>query len=125
MPYRVEYNKDTEIIELINEGVFTASDLIGEVKEAHALGVDKATLRYLVDGTKREKLDLSMFDFYSVRGMLDKLLLDRRSRIALVLPKAQDSDEGMRFFETVCVNGGYETRTFSTREDAETWLLSR
>ncbi len=122
MPWRVFYNSTTDIVEIINEGIFTSEDLFAEVTAGYDLAMEKGTLKFLVDTTKREKLKASVFDFFKVPKMFSKMPELRKARIAVILPIGKNYDEGVRFFETVCLNRGYLVHTFKAREEAEEWL---
>ncbi|MBD3277608.1 MAG: hypothetical protein GF388_04845 [Candidatus Aegiribacteria sp.] len=125
MSWEVLYNERTDTVELINTGTFTPEDLFREVPVAYRLARKNGTGRYLVDGSEREVLAVSHFDYYDVPKVLEGFELDEDTKIAMVLPHGQDSDEGMTFFETICLNRGYNARIFKSREEAEAWLNSQ
>lgn len=124
MSWKVQYNQDTEVVELINEGVFTPEDLFEEVPAAYSLGLEKGTRKFMVDGSKRTQLAVSMTDYYQVMSMLREMPEIYGCTLALVLPASQTADDGMRFFETASSNIGYRVKTFTTRAEAEEWLSS-
>ncbi len=122
MAWRVLYNSTTDVTELINEGTVTSKDLFDGVMACYNLGIEKGSLKFLADSSKREKFKGSIFDYYKVPEMFAKMPEIRRARIAVLLPTGKCFDAGVRFFETVCLNRGYLVQTFKTREEAEEWL---
>jgi len=122
MAWRVLYNSTTDVAELINEGAVTSKDLFDGVMACYHLGIEKGSLKFLADSSKREKFKGSIFDYYKVPEMFAKMPEIRRARIAVLLPTGKCFDAGVRFFETVCLNRGYLVQTFTTRHAAEEWL---
>ena len=122
MAWRVLYNSTTDVVELINEGTVTSKDLFDGVVACYRLGVEKGTLKFLADSSKREKFKGSIFDYYRIPEMFSKMPEIRKARIAVQLPTGKYFDAGVRFFETVCLNRGYLVHTFKIRKKAEEWL---
>ena len=123
MAWRVLYNSSIDIVEIINEGIFTSEDLFAEVTAGYDLAMEKGTLKFLIDTTRREKLKVSVFDFFRVPKMFSKMPELRKARFAVLLPIGKNYNESARFFETVCLNRGYLVRIFKIREEAEEWLV--
>ncbi len=46
MPWRVFYNSTTDIVEIINEGIFTSEDLFAEVTAGYGLAMEKVHLNF-------------------------------------------------------------------------------
>ena len=50
--------------------------------------------------------------------------LERLSRVALVYPRSPKAKEAARFYETACINRGWNVRLFPERDDAIEWLTA-
>jgi hypothetical protein len=48
--------------------------------------------------------------------------LDRKSRIAVLMPKDAAARKELQFYETVCLNRGWQVKIFNTKQEALAWL---
>ena len=125
MPWNALHHQKLNIVELVFTGSTTAKDLQEGTSKCIALGKEHETNRFLVDGEELE-LSVTLTDIYK---LIDEQYVieqaDRTSRIAVVRPRSPQAQEGVRFYETVCMNRGWAAKITSTRKEAVDWLLGR
>jgi hypothetical protein len=63
-----------------------------------------------------------MFPLHEIH---EEMKLTRTSSIAVVTPKSKEGIRFTKFYETVCVNRGWDVKIFDEREDAIEWLLKQ
>ena len=122
MAYTLKYNHTLKIVELEYTGLFTAQESRESTSRAIALGKEHGDADALVDAMEAE-LSISIVDLldlpsrqYVVNDM------NRRIRVAVVPPKLPKDREDAQFFETACLNRGWQVRLFPCRVDAIEWL---
>lgn len=78
--------------------------------------------RALIDHRKIETVEGVTIDIYDRPRMFRLIGMIFNIKIAEIIKPAHI--EHFKFFETVCVNQGYEFSMFQEKEKAEKWLLS-
>jgi hypothetical protein len=96
---------------------YTVEDdpLPGVVRVAFA-GVTNGT-----DGSAAE-LEAFIYELYDLPKQYAEEELNRRSRVAVILPASEKAREALRFYETASRNCGWDVQTFSERQGAIDWL---
>ena len=122
MAWTLEYNTTLSIIEIVFAGKITASDLEELTTKRIKMCKEKDILEVLIDATEQE-LAASLFDIFQLP---DKQYfsegMDRKTRVALVMPKSPKSLEAAQFYETACVNRGWDVKLLPHRDEAIEWL---
>lgn len=120
MPWSAEYSPD-DLIVITHSGIMTRQDYRTEATEVLQLARDRDIRRFLVDNTTLEPT-LGAADIYDFPRIYDELAADRAARIAVISSPQDAVRRNLQFYETVCVNRGYNVRLFDTREQALDWL---
>ena len=124
MPYQVIHDAGPDIATVTFTGVITRADLQGATAEAAALQRQKKTINFVIDANGWD-VSASLFDIYElVENQYWREQIDRRSRIAVILPTSASAADAARFYETVCVNRGWIATVFPDRQSAVKWLTS-
>jgi hypothetical protein len=125
MASTLEFNNKLNIIEIVFTERVSAVDLATITTKSIALVNEKSIFNVLIDA-KELKLDATLVDIYNLpdKQYVDENL-DHRIRMALIEPKLSKEKEAAQFYENACVNRGWLVKTFSDRDDATKWLMSR
>jgi hypothetical protein len=123
MAWRVDVDERTAVVRVIFDGAIGAGDLRDASLAAINAAKARGALRYFVDA-EQALFDVSAF---TILSLPDKQYIeehvDRRSRIAVLLPVSPKARDDVRFYETVCLNRGWTVRCFSTPSGAADWLI--
>ncbi len=126
MPWTVEYNPVTKIVEVVYRGRVTARELNEAATERIRLQKQHSTLLVLADASRTEHLAAKIFDVHNLPEQLYvSAKADRTTHIAVVLPPSQEARKITLYFETACVNRGWCVQTFEERQDAIDWLQKK
>ena len=104
--------------------ITSGRDLQEATTKCILLAKEQGTVQFLVDAEELELFAplVDIIDLpdkqYVVEG------LERLSRVALVNPKSPKAKEAAYFYETVCINRGWNVQLFPNRDDAIEWLTS-
>ena len=123
MPWRVEYHQDQKIVEVAYSGATNASDIRAGTLEAIGLAREYEADRGLVDCSEQTKT-ASMPELVELPRLYQDEGLTRNVRIAFVEPARRELRELAIFYETVCLNRGWQIRRFASHGDAVDWLQS-
>lgn len=120
MSHTLEYNPDTDCIELTVLGTFTMERLRSIAPDVAKLS-DKTGCRRILNDMSGANITVSLTDAYNSPAEMDKSGIRRTTRRALVVPPTfNDAD----FLETVTRNRGHNLRVFHDRKSAMKWLRS-
>ncbi len=126
MPYTINYNPETRIIEMkihddfrFSEGSEIISELIRVIKEQNCF--------LILNVMRAAKMKLSTFDIYELPKLLANTfdsseVNSHKLKRALVVEKDL---EDYKFFETVTGNRGQQLRLFFDLDEAKKWLLEK
>lgn len=125
MEWRVEYHQNYHIVELFMIGLISGPDLMASVADRIAMGREKGVTNFIVNSEELiahqaavvEVLDLPLVKYQEEN-------MDRNSRLAVLRPKEPESAWLADFYETVCVNRGWNAHICADRESAIRWLLN-
>jgi len=121
MAWKSEFLTDERVVEIIFSQDFQSNELPDPVKDvAFKLGQNKS-LWVLADCSALEKTS-SLFKIYDFPKLYVAQGLDRRTKEAVLLPKALKPREALKFYETVCRNLGFHVKAFDDRPAALEWL---
>jgi len=100
----------------------TGADLRESTSAGIVLSREKGNADALVDSTELELVASLFYLFDLPARQYYEDGLNRRVRVAVVLPSLPKEREDVLFYETACVNRGWRVRSFPTRDDAIEWL---
>ncbi len=121
MSWTVTHHASLGVIEMRLVGVVSGDDLRAATTEGIAMVRKHQLNRGLVDATEQQKTG-SMVDLIELPQQYSSEGLSRDTCIALVIPDNRELHGIAEFYETVCVNRGWQVRTFATRKQALAWL---
>lgn len=121
MMHTLQYNPDTDCIELTIQGVFNMERLKAIAPEVAGLSEKSACQRILND-MSNATIDVSLADIYSSPQQMDNSGISRSTRRALVVPA---DFEQASFLETVTRNRGHNLKLFNDRGSALEWLQAK
>jgi hypothetical protein len=102
-------------------GRMSPEELRAAIEATLALARERQCLRFLADCSALEG-GHSAVDLYRMAEALSAAGLDRRLREAVVLPRGTPATEDVRFWETACLNRGFNVRIFPDEAAALPWL---
>jgi len=121
MSYTIEYLEKEEIGLITNTGVLTREDFMKQAREALEVSRLKKCNKFLVDCTSMIIQSQTM-DIYKTSAFYDEICAPRENKIALVVPAGTKTEVDLRFYETVCINRGWQVKMFADKESAMQWF---
>lgn len=121
MPWTIHFNPATQTVELAYTGVVSPKDLQEALVAALDLATKNQTSLFLADCTKMVG-GHSVADLYFLISLFESSGFKREIKEAILLPSLQSSVEDVYFYETTCLNRGYNVKLFKKRDDALAWL---
>ena len=123
MAITFKYNADLCILEVTCKGMVSSNELKTEQAPVFSLAKEHNTDMFMLDLTNYQS-SLSPIDILgSVSSYSDKTSM--RICIAVVAPTSEKARQDSRFYETVCLNRGWNARVFAERQEAVDWLVNR
>ena len=122
MSLKVKFNNEYGIVESVFSNNVTKEELLRETRECLALAKENKSTLFLCDagnGTFR----MSIIYVLNLEKMLVKDKLHRISKIAVIEPSSEESREFIKFYETACLNRGWNVKIFPDRQSTLVWLL--
>lgn len=125
MPSTVEYNPGLRIVQVKYVGRVTGDEFRKTTIEVLDLAKANNTNLFLIDDSELENV-ASIFDLYELPKLYRELGADGDSKAALIMPSVDTAAaEDVRFYETVCLNRGWQVKAFSERQEAINWLTNK
>ena len=124
MAWRIEFDESRKIICLTFAGRISDEDLRDSSIAAISMIGERSTRNIMSDFTGVTQLDMSVLEVFDLPKSYKDLGLSGPFREAIVSPRQSSVRERVDFFETVCVNRGYDVRTFEDSASALDWLAS-
>ncbi len=121
MSYTIEYLEKDGIILITNIGEFTHKDFMKQASEALEVSHRKNCKKLLVDCTSMI-LSSNLMNIYNTSDYYEEINAPRENKIALVVTPGSAIEKDMRFYETVCINTGWQAKMFGDEESAMQWL---
>ena len=121
MHWDIEFIKKDKTISVKYRGAANAALLIRSFEECAGLAAKLEVSRFLADTSDIEPA-LTAAEIYELPKTYDRLLIDRKTRYAIIQSQNPAARKNMAFFETVCRNRGYLVKLFEDRETAMAWL---
>ncbi|HMT10937.1 MAG TPA: STAS/SEC14 domain-containing protein [Ignavibacteria bacterium] len=121
MPYRIEISSEPEKLEVKYFGKVTEDEYRAAIIEFIE---KKGGSKYLLVLTDCLEMNIgpSVLDVYERINMYEKLGIDTETKEAILIPADQIVVENVKFYETACLNRGYNVRIFENRKEAIEWL---
>ena len=125
MPHTLREDAGLGIVEVIFTGTITAQDMRASTAEAIALQKRTGAVNFLLNADGWD-LKASLVDIYDLPTKTYwQEDLDRRTRIAVMLPHAASAKQGALFYSDASRNRGWNVRVFDDRAAAVEWLSKR
>jgi hypothetical protein len=121
MAWAASYNNDHNLAELIYEGKVTPADLHEALLAAVKLARENNSILFLADCSEMEG-GHSVVDIYGLIALYESVGLQLKMKEALLLPLLKSSKEDVKFYETACLNKGFNVKVFSSKDKALAWL---
>ena len=113
----------TSIIEMVYGVHVSPEEIIFSIKECVKL-CNKLQVFYILTDCLAMETGHTIFDIFGMLSMYDELGVKRIMREALLLPRDAKMSSNVTFYETACLNRGYNVRIFKSREEGIQWLLN-
>ncbi len=114
------HDKD-EYVEVITSGIADKDGSLNMAKDlSHMLRVHHLT-RALIDHRNIEGVKGNTFDIYTRPKVFRLIGVILKIKIAEII--RPEHVEHFRFFETVCLNQGYQLSIFQNKDKAVAWLI--
>ena len=123
MSWTVTHIEALGIVEVKLSGVVTGDGLRESTTEGIKIAGKFRLKRGLIDASEQTRTG-SMADLIEIPQQYSDQGLSRKTFIALVLPVKEELHGIADFYETVCVNRGWQVQTFTARDRAIGWLAS-
>ena len=121
MAWQVQYLPDQEIILVENSGDLTHQDFKDQSRDVAVLSEATQVFRILSDNTEMHTR-IGTADIYEFPKIYREAGLSARSKIAVLISAEDTRIDDFKFYETVCLNRGYQSRIFFDDELALGWL---
>lgn len=121
MAWAANYNHDQNLVELIYKGTVSPADLHEALLAAAKLARENNSILFLADCTDMEG-GHSVIDLYGLISLYESVGLQLKMKEALLLPSMKSPKEDVKFYETACLNKGFNVKVFSQKEKALIWL---
>ena len=124
MPYRLDHDEKLGVGVVTYSGLVTKEDFAAASVAGFELQKSHGVLGFLVnlEGTEMAATKLDIYNLPT--KAYEQVGLDRRTRIAVVLPSAEKVQKAALFYEDASRNRGWKVRTFPDRAAALEWLQS-
>lgn len=123
MSWEIIRHESAGIVEARLTGVVTGDALREATTEGIRVATKHRLTRGLIDAAEQVRSG-SMVDMVELPQQYSDQGLSREMRIAVVMPTAENLHGTAEFYETVCVNRGWQVQTFPARDEAIGWLLA-
>ena len=123
MPYHQQHHSDLDVFETVYTGVVSADELQKAIDEGNDFHLKQGVENFLADLSELQSAP-TILDVFDLPRQYDNAGVTRSSRMAVVIPKSREMQSLAEFYETVCLNRGWNVRLFETRDEAVSWLQS-
>ena len=121
MPYKIDYLEDEKIITIKNTGEITFADFLEQTRKALELARTKNARLFLSDNILLEnKAKLS--EIFKLPKIYDEIGASRRNKLAVLITKRASMAKDAQFFETICLNRGWNVKVYTNYNEAIVWL---
>lgn len=124
MPWTIAYNTEKDFILITYSGRVIQSELIEAFKASGELMKQHNTLLILSDCSKMIG-GHSVLDLYSLISLYKDTDFPKYFKEAILMPDLNDTVENVQFYETACLNRGYNVKIFNNNTEAINWLTGK
>jgi hypothetical protein len=122
MTWSVRHDPGAPYMEGIFTGVTTWQDMQDMTAQCIAIQMAHGVTRFLIDTSDMQPLATFTDVLKLPAREYDQQHADRTSRIAVIYSPSGASRDIVQFYETACVNRGWQARSFTDRREAIAWL---
>lgn len=122
MAYELKLIKNKRIIEIKNSGEITSDDMIAQTRQTIQLQHEKGISSILADFAS-VTVDANISDVFQFPELYEQMGMDHKSKIAVFVSDIEIKTEELHFYETICLNRGWNIKIFLERKKAIQWLL--
>jgi hypothetical protein len=121
MEWKIEIKGNKQYVEVITSGIADKDGSLNMAKAiAHTMRTNRIT-KALIDHRNLTGVTGDTLDIYKRPKLFPIIGMLLKVRVAeIIKPEHRDH---FRFFETVCINKGYQISIFQNKEQARSWLL--
>jgi hypothetical protein len=123
MPWQIKLAENNSYMAITYSGVITPQELEDALRAILKLGRESGTTRILADCTGMTG-GHSVFDLYYLIDLYEKENVPHQMKEAILLPALPEKLDDVKFYETACLNKGYDVRLFEMADDARSWLCA-
>lgn len=123
MAWTVQFDDALSIIRSTYSGNVTPSELQGAFIAALELAKGKGCCRFFANCLEIE-CGHSSVDLYFLVSQYAPNGLDHTMKEAVLLPRNQHAAKDILFYETACLNRGFNVRAFTDADEAINWLTA-
>jgi hypothetical protein len=113
---------DEGIVRIRLTGPQTIADYRKQTEEALKLARSRNVELFLVDD-QNARNTASALELFAMPAMYEELGAPRSAKVAIVMQHNSPSAADIRFYETVCVNRGFNVKIFAAERAALAWLM--
>lgn len=125
MPWKVSYDPEQGFIEEVYCGVSVTADFHAAIAARISLEQKTGSKKILVDLLAVE-LSINTIEIFGLPNKYyPEVKAPRSSCIALLVSSDERVRKAAKFFETACVNRGWNVQIFSERKSAVEWLAKK
>jgi len=124
MPFEIKFLGEKGIVSIENRGELTYDELIEQTKEAINLGHENNSRLFLTDFS-HVKVQTSMMEVFQFPEIYEQLGMNQMSKIAVLVSETELKTEELKFYETICLNRGWQIKIFLQKEPAIEWLVKK
>jgi hypothetical protein len=121
MPYKINYEKEQNYIEVTVEGDFALSTLKDLATDV-AKFIDQYGCNRVLNNMRQAKLTEDSLDIYNMPQSANNAGIVHRHKRALVV---SEHSSDFHFLETVFINQGHNVKMFTDINEAMYWLLDK
>ena len=123
MPYAIKFIENNRIIQIKNNGELSYEELLTQTREVIKIQQEKSTSLILTEFVS-VKLDVNIADIFQFPEVYEQLGMQRKNKIAVVVSDVEIKTDELQFYETICLNRGWNIKIFLKEKEAIKWLLS-
>lgn len=123
MSWKIKIIENPGYIKLQYSGLVTKDELVEAFFSTAGILRGGNILKVLADCTSMTG-GHSVTDLYGLIDLFEAAGMPRNIKEAIILPELKDTLENVRFYETACLNRGYNVKICREHDEAVKWLFS-
>mgnify|MGYP003541787816 CR=1 FL=1 len=122
MPWDIKYITKPGYTLIRYKGIVTENELIDAFQASKEIINQKNSSLILSDCSTMEG-GHSVFDLYKLIKLYEETGFPRNFKEAILMPELRDSVDNVLFYETACLNRGYNVKICREHDEAVAWLF--